>query len=307
MAGDNCILVSVVIPAYNRERCIKETIESVLAQTIDDLEVIVVDDGSTDRTKDVVLSFEDGRVKYIYQKNSGANVARNTGMEVARGEYISLLDSDDLFIENHLETSINFIKNSGADVVYSRIIVDRGVDKFFLKPQRMPRDNEEISEYLCCDVGFMQTSTLVMRSSFGKSCKFLNWLKNGQDVDYALRLKNAGAKIKMLENPSVIWSDVQDENRISAKSVPETHLRWVSECRELLTDRAYWGVIGWRVAKSYAQNGQKIKAFRCYFDALIRGAYEPKHAARVFLQILFINGGYRKMANIYQKLFHNKH
>jgi len=82
--------VSVVIPAHNYERFVGEAIQSVLSQTFTDLEVIVVDDGSTDCTRDVVHAFDDPRVHYIYQENRGLSSARNTGIQAASGRYIAL-------------------------------------------------------------------------------------------------------------------------------------------------------------------------------------------------------------------------
>lgn len=92
-------LVSVIVPTYNRAYCVNKSIESALAQTYRNLEVLVIDDGSTDNTREVVTGAFGGepRVKYIYQSNGGVAVARNRGMRVARGEFIALLDSDDVW------------------------------------------------------------------------------------------------------------------------------------------------------------------------------------------------------------------
>lgn len=90
-------LVSVILPTYNRGYCINKSIESVLAQTYRDIEVIVIDDGSTDNTREVIAAAFTGepRVKYIYRSNGGVAVARNHGIRLARGEFMALLDSDD--------------------------------------------------------------------------------------------------------------------------------------------------------------------------------------------------------------------
>lgn len=96
--------ISVVIGAYNKEKYIGETIQSVLVQTFQDFEIIVVDDGSSDNTKEVVSSFCDGRIKYYYQDNSGLPACgRNKGMMLARGRYIALLDGDDFWQEEKLQ------------------------------------------------------------------------------------------------------------------------------------------------------------------------------------------------------------
>ena len=102
----NSPLVSVVIPTYNYGRFIGETVESVLTQTYRPVETIIVDDGSTDDTRERVAGYG-GRVRYIYQQNSGLSAARNTGIHAAKGEFIALLDSDDLWLPDKLERQID--------------------------------------------------------------------------------------------------------------------------------------------------------------------------------------------------------
>lgn len=96
-------LFSIIIPTYNRERVIGKTIQSVLNQTNQDFEVLVVDDGSQDATKEVVEVFHSEKIKYYYQQNQGAQVARNYGLSKAKGEYVCFLDSDDLWLPTFLE------------------------------------------------------------------------------------------------------------------------------------------------------------------------------------------------------------
>ena len=97
---------SVVIPSYNRDKVIKRAIDSVLKQTFQDFEIVVVDDGSVDKTKEVVNSIADKRVKYVYQKNQGATAARNTGIINSLGYYVSFLDSDDFWHPEMLERQL---------------------------------------------------------------------------------------------------------------------------------------------------------------------------------------------------------
>src|SRR5262245_27222824 len=101
-------LVSVVIPSYNRAYCIAKTIDSVLAQTHRNVEVIVADDGSKDDTRSVIERTygHDARVRYVQQTNQGVSAARNCGLREARGEYIALLDSDDVWLPWKLEAQL---------------------------------------------------------------------------------------------------------------------------------------------------------------------------------------------------------
>jgi len=89
--------VSVIIPAYNRANIVRETVDSVLRQTYAQFEVIVVDDGSTDNTREVLATYRDPRVRYFYKTNGGLSSARNFGLSAATGEYIAFLDSDDVW------------------------------------------------------------------------------------------------------------------------------------------------------------------------------------------------------------------
>ena len=97
--------VSVVIPTYNRALMVKEAIQSVLDQTYSDFEIIVVDDGSTDDTREVVTAFAD-KVRYVFQENSGRSNARNRAIHMARGRYIAFLDSDDLYMPHKLDMQV---------------------------------------------------------------------------------------------------------------------------------------------------------------------------------------------------------
>lgn len=106
--------VSVIIPTYNRVAFVLEAVDSVLKQTLQDFELIVIDDGSTDGTAEALKRFED-RLFYRYQDNQGVSGARNLGLQMARGKWIAFLDSDDLWLPEKLETQVRFFsENPGA-------------------------------------------------------------------------------------------------------------------------------------------------------------------------------------------------
>ena len=112
-------MVSVIVPTFNRKKTIIRAINSILNQTYIDVEIIVVDDCSTDDTQKVVNSLNSNKIKYVkHDKNRGACAARNTGIKLAKGEYIAFLDSDDEWLPEKLEKQINFLKSNDADIVF---------------------------------------------------------------------------------------------------------------------------------------------------------------------------------------------
>ncbi|MDV3482254.1 glycosyltransferase family 2 protein [Sphingobium yanoikuyae] len=288
---------SVVIPAFNRAHMLPMAIASIQAQTVQDFEIIVVDDGSSDNTQDAVEKLGDNRIHYIFQDNAGANLARNNGISCSRGKYVALLDSDDKFLPHHLETAAKTLGDDKA-AYFARVIADRGGGRTFLKPPRGPRPNEPLSEYLCCDMGFVQTSTLVLHHSVAKEIQYLDWLPYGQDVDYALRIIAAGYDLRYADQADAVWNDIQNGRRISSGSRGPIRDRWAEENSHLLTKRALAGFRGWRSAKAYAEGGEMLKGLKLFARAAATGAYPPKHAARVFLQVALANGGYQKIAGL---------
>ena len=120
---------TVIIPTYNREHFLKRTVDSILSQTFKDFELIIVDDGSTDHTKDLIDTYEDDRIVYFYKENGGQNSAVNMGLQKARGEYIAFCDSDDTWMPKKLEKCMEkYQEDREVKVVYSLpgIITEKG-------------------------------------------------------------------------------------------------------------------------------------------------------------------------------------
>ncbi|MGL5192222.1 MAG: glycosyltransferase family 2 protein, partial [Chroococcales cyanobacterium] len=112
--------ISVIIPAYNAEKTIQETIESVLNQTFPDFELIVINDGSTDRTLEIVSGLTDSRLQVFSFPNSGPQKSRNRGISLATGDYLSFIDADDLWTPDKLERQLQSLQeHPEAAVVYS--------------------------------------------------------------------------------------------------------------------------------------------------------------------------------------------
>lgn len=122
--GKNLPLVSVIVPAYNVEKYIEKCLTSLIEQTLDNIEIIIINDGSADKTKQIISEFakKDKRIKFITQENQGPSVARNKGMEIAHGKYISFVDSDDWIDNDFLEKLYNASEKEDCNIAVSCMI-----------------------------------------------------------------------------------------------------------------------------------------------------------------------------------------
>jgi len=117
-------LVSIIMPVYNGERYIKEAIESVINQTYKNWELIIVNDGSRDTTEKIIKLFDEKRIKYIYQENRGVSIARNKGLDIAKGEFITFLDADDFLPSRSIEARVKYLnKNKDIDIVDGIVLI----------------------------------------------------------------------------------------------------------------------------------------------------------------------------------------
>lgn len=180
-------LISVIIPVYNGEKFLKDTIESVLDQDYVSFEVIAVDDGSTDRSAPIIKSFE--KVQYIYQENQGNASARNRGINEAQGEFISLIDQDDRWVPHKLSTNVKFFEE------HPEISFINARHRMFLEPgTEMPTWCKP--EWFENDIVDFSPGSLVFRKEvFDQIGKFDTTLPSGNDIDWILRAKDFGLKM----------------------------------------------------------------------------------------------------------------
>ena len=287
---------SIVIPVYNRANIITKVLDSCLKQTFESFEILVIDDGSTDALKEVLDRIHDPRIHYIHQTNRGGSTARNTGIDAARGKYIAFLDSDDFFLKDKLLKCHRFLENNDCDCLYSQVYLDRGVEKYWIKPPRALAPNEHMADYLLRDRGWVPTSTFVIEKKLAAKVRYRETLVSGDDTDFSIRLFNQGARFKMIEEPLVICSDVHDPGRVSFVRNYLEQLKWTEEIKKVVPFKAYHGYRGWHLAKMRAETSH-AQALRLFMDALIRGAYTPKMASIVFCQIIFPKSIYRRISD----------
>lgn len=180
-------LISIVTPTYNRADFIKYTIESALAQTYPNFEMLIIDDGSTDITEDVVSRYQDTRIIYEKQANKGQSVARNRAIEKSRGEFICFLDSDDIWFPNKLEISLAaFRDNPSIDIFYSdRTTIDENGKE--ISQKNMRRHSGFIASKLLKDNFISMTTVMVRKKCFDELGVFDTNERWAEDYELWLR------------------------------------------------------------------------------------------------------------------------
>ena len=162
MNMDKKLMVSVIMPAYNAEKYIVKAINSVLEQTYQNLELIVIDDCSTDTTYETVLNMleKDARIRlYKNEMNLGVARTRNRGFELANGDYIALLDSDDIWMEDKIEKQINLAQKSNADIIYcsyAMVDVNENIIKIFPVKEHADFSSMLVKSVISCSTAMLK-------------------------------------------------------------------------------------------------------------------------------------------------------
>lgn len=234
--ADNAQLISVVIPCYNYGWVLSETLDSMLAQSYHTWECLIIDDGSTDSTRDVALKYvaRDPRFHYLYQENKGLSAARNLGLQAAQGTYIQLLDADDLLVADKLAIQIAFLTaHPEVDIVY-------GEARYFLhtNPQQLSRSFDmkdqawmvplhgvglPIIEKFIESNRLAVSAPLFKRILLKKVGLFTPALRSMEDWEFWLRCAIAGAYFHYDSNP-----DTMTLIRVHTSSLSQNNPRMLS-------------------------------------------------------------------------------
>lgn len=187
----NSPIVSIMLPTFNRANYLERSIKSILNQTFTNFELIIIDDGSTDNTDEILSRFDDDRIKIIKEPHEGASAARNSGIEIALGGYIAFQDSDDEWMPNKLEEQLNIFRNidTTVSVVYSdmlRIIND--AEEYWSSPDIEPGGliNSTTLDYQAYGIGI--GSAMIKKECFDKYGFFDESLLRYIDLDLFIRL-----------------------------------------------------------------------------------------------------------------------
>ena len=224
-------VISVIIPAYNHERFVGAAVDSVLSQTFRDLELIVIDDGSTDGTATVVKQFQDPRLTYHYQSNQDAYNALNNGMDLARGQFIAILNSDDIYTPNRLEVLLDHQRRTQAACLFTDVLP---IDA---EGRQIPEDGhywhiwhqKNRQFYFDCDdlfVAFLKgnfmvtTSNLFLTSEAVRTVGPFAPLRYLHDYDYMFRVLLAFPKrVVYLHDPPLLYYRLHDHNTLNQNAI----------------------------------------------------------------------------------------
>ena len=200
-------MVSIIIPTYNRAHYLKEAVSSVHQQSYRPIECIVVDDGSTDHTAEVVedlekLTSDNFMIKYVLQNNSGAQVARNRGTELASGEFIQYLDSDDLLYPDKLSNQVRFLEDHpDCDGVFGDWEKGQLSEKEVIKGYLSENPIEQFLTDRCiANFSFLMRTELIKKTG--------QWdpdIKRNQEIDFHVRALLTGARFSYLPGKTGLW------------------------------------------------------------------------------------------------------
>lgn len=220
-------LISVIIPVYNGEKTIRETIESVLNQTWTDLEVLVINDGSQDSTLKIVSNIEDTRLKVFNYSNAGLSASRNRGITLAQGEYVSFLDADDLWTPDKLELQLKALEaNPEAAVAYSWVNYITETGEFFRSGNYINMNGNIYEKFLNQNVLENGSNPLIRKQALTEVGGFDQDLSYAEDWDMWMRLA-ARYHFVAVPSPQILY-------RMSANSMSGNILKMEAGCLRLI-------------------------------------------------------------------------
>ena len=302
--------ISVLMPAYNCSKYIKAAINSILNQTYKEFEFIIIDDGSTDNTADIISSFKDSRIKYYKTEHKGTSAALNYGITLCSNEWIARIDADDLNTPARLEKQMKFIEeNPECDVISSWSVYFRDPAKilFLLKE---PLYNNEIYKYLDIHNPLNQ-SAMICRKSIFNDVKFNENIDSAEDYELLYRIRD---NVNFAIMPEfLVYTRLRDDSRTMTGSRGNLYnMLYNNAFKKMLDskskgDHFYWAsVAAWlnyfygerSDARSYFRNSFSIKNTAAYLTTFLPDKYFLKFINSHFkyrLKSIFINKShYRK-------------
>lgn len=218
--------VSVIIPAYNAEKTILETIDSIRKQTFKDFEIIIIDDESKDKTLEIVQSITDSRIKFFSYPNGGVSIARNRGIEHSTGEFLSFIDSDDLWTPDKLELQLTaLLDKSDVDAVYSWTVnmIDNGQLISFVRGAEPTLEGNIYPDLLLGSFLASGSNILIRRRVVDTIGKFSPNYSSFADWDFYLRIA-AKFRFAVVQKPQILYRQTDGSMSSKVKNVEEEGL-----------------------------------------------------------------------------------
>lgn len=219
-------MVSIIIPCFNSARFVGQAIESALAQTYTNLEIVVVDDGSTDSSRDVIGSFDDQRMRYVYQENKGLAASRNTGIRLATGHFLTFLDADDKILPDKIEIQVAAAKvNPDVGLIYTDFCYFSENELHqSVRPERRSQSGDMFVDLLGGSTLIVVHAPLTRRKWIDQAGGFDESLTALEDWDLWLRLSYTGCPFFYIDQPLALYRMTQgsmssDQLRMSLNRV----------------------------------------------------------------------------------------
>ena len=265
-------MVSVILPTYNRAYILKRAIDSVLAQTYPNFELIVIDDGSTDNTSELLSSYHDPRLKVVTPgKNGGAGSARNRGIEAAVGEYIAFQDSDDEWLLEKLDKQVAHLEAhpTAAVGVCGSLCVPVEMNSVGYRGAQIMRRNVDFLTLFRFGNQFSTPAWLIRRSLLERVGYFDEAFVTWEDWELSMRLDEIGGFV-VLDEPLYIAFDTHGSVKVNKNAYAETleavmkkHPQWVVRKPKVLA-KHYWLMGTWERA-----SGRPRSALRYFLKAVV--------------------------------------
>jgi len=212
-------IISVILPVYNGEKTILETIESVLKQTFSDFELIIVNDGSQDKTLEIVDTIKDPRIKVFSYPNNGPNSSRNRGISKAKGEYISFIDADDLWTADKLEAQLKALQaNSQAAIAYSWTDLIDESGQFLRRGAHINVSGDVYKNLLMINFLDNGSNPLIRRQALDEVGSFDESLTHAEDWDMWLRLA-AHYHFVAVPSPQILYRVYPNSNSFNVSKL----------------------------------------------------------------------------------------
>lgn len=215
-------MISIIVPVYNSEKSLRRCIDSILAQTCQELQVILVEDGSKDNSKQICEEYaeRDSRVLFVHKANEGVSMARNKGIELAKGSYIQFVDSDDYIAPDMCEKMLHAVEKSGADLAvcgFHHLYAGRDIVRVPKEPEICLKSGFSVSFLRMYEAGFINMPWNKLFRAEKVKEGFKKGLSLGEDLLFNLSYLRRIEKLAVVKEPFYFYIQEKNQNTLSSK------------------------------------------------------------------------------------------